>query len=86
MNPDPLHWEHGVLATGPPEKSPYIPFVGDYVVPGRGEEFRPGVSVTQSRGFNEAPRRRDTKPAQEAHSGVAGGPCQKTMDRVSRQG
>ena len=52
LNPDPLHWEHGVLATGPPEKSPYIPFVGDYVFPGRGEEFRPGVSVTQSRGFN----------------------------------
>ena len=21
MNPDPLHWEHGVLATGPPGKS-----------------------------------------------------------------
>ena len=20
LNPDPLHWEHGVLATGPPEK------------------------------------------------------------------
>ena len=22
LNPHPLHWEHGVLATGPPEKTP----------------------------------------------------------------
>ena len=23
-NPDPLHWEHGALATGPPGKSPFL--------------------------------------------------------------
>ena len=22
LNPDPLHWEHGILATGPPGESP----------------------------------------------------------------
>ena len=26
IEPGPLHWEHGVLATGPPEKSPYVIF------------------------------------------------------------
>ena len=26
LKPGPLHWEHGVLATGPPENSPYVIF------------------------------------------------------------
>ena len=26
IKPGPPHWEHGVLATGPPEKSPYVIF------------------------------------------------------------
>ena len=24
LNPGPLHWEHGILATGPPGKSPLL--------------------------------------------------------------
>ena len=27
LNPGPLHWEHGVLDTGPPGKSPELPFL-----------------------------------------------------------
>ena len=30
LNPDPLRWEHGVLATGPPGKSLNVTFCEDF--------------------------------------------------------
>ena len=32
-NPGPLHWEHGVLATGPPGKSPFFLLKPDLLCP-----------------------------------------------------